>query len=329
MRKPWVLVLMLLPWLSASAQENRGVPFTLPDEGSATDASGSPAPQDKKQGTEVIITADKLQDELPTGPTNKPMWTDHRPSPQTRVYLQVDSGEVEFEQWVEIRINRDPSVPTEVRLSEEFEFGLGNRFQLDLYANTVFESAGGLSTLAIRSWAAELRYALADWGVIFGNPTLYLEYILWNNQPDGHGDGASGSLEGKLLLGDEIAPGWHWGSNLFYEHTFNGSVLETGGTLSVMRTIVDRVLSGGIAVLYVYESDGAPLVPGSGRVRTHGLYLGPSIQVKLAPYQSEVESNGAKVKVTKSRGHLDLEPVFGLTNEADRARVLIVFGWDF
>src|SRR5437763_1710498 len=70
--------------------------------------------QDKKQEPkeEVVISrAYKLQDELPVGDYRRPMWTLHRVSPQTRIYLQVDSGEVEFEQWLDIRISkaRNPS----------------------------------------------------------------------------------------------------------------------------------------------------------------------------------------------------------------------------
>ncbi|HEV3026157.1 MAG TPA: hypothetical protein VG457_01210, partial [Planctomycetota bacterium] len=208
--------------LSAQAQDSSLPSLTLRDERGEPDPlrAGTPDSQsDSKQDTTVVVPGYKLQDELPIGPTNKPMWTGSRPSPTTRIYLQVDPGEVEFEQWFDIRINKDHQVPTEVRMSEEFEFGLGSRFQLDLYANTVFESSGQSSTTAIRSWAGEIRYALADWGVLWGNPTLYLEYIIWNNQPDAHADGAAASLEGKLLLGDDLGNGWRWGSNFFYEHT--------------------------------------------------------------------------------------------------------------
>ncbi|HVR86767.1 MAG TPA: hypothetical protein VMU54_20760 [Planctomycetota bacterium] len=318
--------------LSAQAQDSSSPSLNLLDEKGVPGPLQTASPDDQadsKQDTTVIVPGHKLQDELPVGPTNKPMWTGSRPSPTTRIYLQVDPGEVEFEQWFDIRINKDHQVPTEVRMSEEFEFGLGSRFQLDLYANTVFESSGQNSTTAIRSWAGEIRYALADWGVLWANPTLYLEYIIWNNQPDAHADGAAASIEGKLLLGDELGNGWRWGSNLFLEHTMNGSVLETGLTLSVMRTIVDRLLSAGFASEYVYESDGRPLLATPQHFRTRGMYLGPSLQLRFGPYPAEVESNGVQTKITKTKGHLDLEPIFGLTGESDRARVMAVFGWDF
>lgn len=285
--------------------------------------------QEQGKGEETrTVKGDKLEDELPTGPYRRPVWTLHRVSPQTRIYLQVDPGEVEFEQWVDIRVSKDHRKGNEVRLSEEFEFGLGSRFQLDLYANSVFEGSGQTSTLAIRSWAAELRYALADWGVIPGNPTLYFEYILWNNNPADNtpGDQATSSVEPKLLLGGELAPGWHWGSNFFYERTLNESVREHGVTMSVIHTIVDKVFSVGLTTEFKYESD---QVPGGTRDRTHQLYIGPSFQLRMAPVVSEVEVDGVKTRVTRPRAHLDVEPIFGCTGESDRAQIVLVFGWDF
>lgn len=295
-------------------------------------AGGDPETQDDKKQKEgdVIIHAEKPTDDLPVGPYRRPYWTVKRASPTTRIYIQVDPGEVEFEQWVDIRPRQyggfgQPKISA-VRMSEEFEFGLGARFQLDLYANTIFERQGQFSTLEIRSWSAELRYALADWGVIPANPTLYLEYILWNNQPGAEADGAPASLEGKLLLGDDLGDFWHWGSNLFCEHTLNGSVLETGVTLSVFRTIIDGRLSAGAATQFVYESDANP---GNVHVRSRGLYIGPNLQYRFALREVEEEQNGVKTKIMRPRAHLDLEPLIGVTHETDEARVQIVFGWDF
>lgn len=287
--------------------------------------------QKKKQDDQtVVIQGQTLSDNLPVGPYNRPFWTKNRPSPTTRIYLQVDPGEVEFEQWVDIRPRQYAPPGQEkvsaTRLATEFEFGLGSRFQLDLYMNSIFERQGQNSTLEIRSWSAEIRYALADWGVIPTNPTFYLEYILWNNQAGAEADNATSSLEGKLLLGDDFGDAWHWGSNLFIEHTLNASVLETGVTLSVFRTLIDGKLSGGIAMQYVYESDQNP---GGTHTRLHGFYVGPSLQYRFAPYEVEEESGGVKAKRTRTRAHLDVEPLFGVTTQSDEARIMLVFGWDF
>jgi hypothetical protein len=62
---------------------------------------------------------------------------------------------------------------TEHRVQEEFEIGLPNRFQIDLYVNSEINGDGNWY---YDNFAAEVRYALADWGVIPMNPTLYGEY---------------------------------------------------------------------------------------------------------------------------------------------------------
>ena len=62
-----------------------------------------------------------------------------------------------------------------------------------------------------QSFNVELRWALADWGKIWGNPTLYAEYKFADEHwgPDVY--------EFKLLLGDQFAPRWHWGVNFVWE----------------------------------------------------------------------------------------------------------------
>lgn len=335
MRMIGVVPLFLACSLTAAAQNTIPRKLNLLDDalpGLMAAEEGSAQDKDKQVETRVV-PGDKLDDENPVGPYKRPMWTLHRVSPQTRIYLQVDRGEVEFEQWLDIRLSKARGKKQEdhIRMSEEFEFGLGSRFQLDLYYNTKWvRNSGQNAVLSNRGWAAELRYALADWGVIPGNPTLYLEYILWNNNPnDGApGDGAPASIEPKLLLGGEIAPGWHWGSNFFYERTFNNSVREHGLTASLLHTVVDKLFTVGVTARFVYESDNV----GSDQARTkrsRELYLGPSFQIRMANVEQELEVNGVKTKVTRAKAHLDLEPIFGLTGDSSRVQFLIVFGWDF
>jgi hypothetical protein len=330
MRNSWPVVLLLGMGAVAAAQDSR---FNLLDEKIAPAVLGSEDDQEKDkkpQETEIIIPAEKLKDDQPIGPYRRPVWSLHRPSPQTRIYLQVDPGEVEFEQWLDIRLDKKRSDPDDkIRLSEEFEFGLGSRFQLDLYYNTIFSrNQGRNASLENRSWAAEIRYALADWGVIPGNPTLYLEYILWNNDPNGFGDGATSSIEPKLLLGDDLGNGWHWGMNFFFERTTNDSVREHGVTGSILYTIIDGRLSGGLTTRFVYESDNVN-APQALHVRSREFYVGPNIQFRMAPVETETTIDGKKVKVTKARAHLDIEPIFGCTGDSNRAQIVLIFGWDF
>src|SRR6185295_1478763 len=275
----WFVALVLGSSLGADAQDSVAASFNLLDDPAVE------ADQDKKKDQDVptvVVEAGKLQDELPLGPFRRPAWTLHRVSCTASIYLQVDPGEVEFEQWLDIRLRKKRSQPDDrVRMSQELECGLGGRFQLDLYVNTIFSRNNGQNAgLTTRSWAAEIRYALADWGVIPGNPTFYLEYIMWNNGVDGHGDEATSSIEPKLLLGGEIARGWHWGANFFYEATFNASVREHGVTGSILYTIIDGKFSGGLSVKGVYESDNIN-ADQSKTERSRELYIGPSFQIRM------------------------------------------------
>ena len=326
-----VVALFLASSLSASAQEFAR-PANLLDEKTpkafAWEDDQQNPPEEKRE-----VFGGSLKDELPVGPYNRPIWTLHRMSPQTRIYIQVDPGEVEFEQWLDMRFTktRGKQQEDEIRLSEEFEFGLGSRFQLDLYYNSLWvRNSGTDATLSTRGWAAELRYALADWGVIPGNPTLYLEYILWNNNPnDGvPGDAASASIEPKLLLGGDITRGVYWGANIFYERTFNASVREMGGNVSVLTTVVDGVFIVGLTTKFVYESDNVNSSQALTE-RSRELYIGPAFQVRMAPVEQETLVNGVKTKITRAKAHLDFEPIFGLTGESSRVQALLVFGWDF
>jgi len=332
MRAYGAVAFLLASTLREAAQDSISSKWNLLDDPLPALTGAEDSEQDK-QPEERLVTGDALKDELPVGPYRRPMWTLHRVSPQTRIYLQVDPGEVEFEQWLDIRLTkaRGAKQDDKIRLSEEFEFGLGGRFQLDLYYNTLYSrNHGQNATLLDRSWAAELRYALADWGVIPGNPTLYLEYILWNNNPNDAtpGDQASASIEPKLLFGGEFAPSWHWGANFFYERTFNASVREHGVTFSVLHTVVDKIFTAGFTAKFVYESDNVTSDQ-AGTERSHELYLGPSFQVRMASKEEEMEINGVKTKVTRAKAHLDIEPIFGCTGESSRVQLLLVFGWDF
>src|SRR6185369_13726574 len=139
----------------------------------------------------------------------------------TRVYV-IPEGKVEFEYWYRPTFDGDTR---ETRTLYELEIGLPHRFQLDLYLRSDQENNESFE------WAhqIEVRYALADWGKIWGNPTLYLEYINHEDGPD--------QIEPKLLLGGEIAPRWHWGVNVQaememggdreYEYEINGGVSYT------------------------------------------------------------------------------------------------------
>ena len=83
---------------------------------------------------------------------------------------------------------------------EEIEIGLPHRFQVDLYETWAVDQDRRVQQDEV---SAEVRYALADWGKIPLNPTLYLEYEQHDHNPN--------TLEGKLLLDTDLSTRWHWG----------------------------------------------------------------------------------------------------------------------
>jgi hypothetical protein len=114
--------------------------------------------------------------------------------------------------------------------------------------------------------------------------------------------------EFKLLLGDQIAPGWHWGVNFVWEAEIGG---EREQEFQITGGLSYSVLDGkvGIGVEALYDRD---------TVRYHRgepddlVAFGPSLQFRL----------------TRNL-HVDLNCMFGLNNVTDRQIAYLVIGYDF
>jgi hypothetical protein len=244
----------------------------------------------------ITVEADRgseLREEERIGTYGQPRWTAHRRFPTTRVYV-VPQGEIEFEEWLRVQTPREGDVEFEHR--QEMEIGLPWRFQLDLYLierHAKHESAKF-------DQAVELRWALADWDRIPGNPALYAEFI---NRED-----APTKVELKLLLGGEIAPRWHWGANPVWERETSGDrTNEFEMTLGLSYTVVDEHLSvgaeGKFAVANTKDDRGS---------WEHDVRLGPSVQFRPIPAL-----------------HIDVAPLFGLDDESHESDVFVVIGYEF
>ena len=144
-----------------------------------------------------------LTEEQPADETGRPEWTSARLFPGTPVYIQKVPWEVGIESWWRLKHRRDGTIAH--RLLQEVEIGRTGRMQLDLYTDHEGRNDGRFH---FQSFNVELRYALADWGKIWGNPTIYAEYKFADKHwgPDVY--------EFKLLFGDQLAPRWHWGAEL-------------------------------------------------------------------------------------------------------------------
>ncbi len=176
-----------------------------------------------------------LREEQRVGAYKQPRWATRRLFGQTRVYVRP-AGQVNYEFWYTPKFALDNFGQPRLRHQHEIEIGLGHRLQLDLYVEMQQQNWSGDTEL--RKNKIELRYALADWGELWGNPTVYLEY----------GQNRSGppTIEGKLLLGDEITTRWHWGANLVLERQMGAErEHEYALTLGVSRVMVDAKLALG------------------------------------------------------------------------------------
>lgn len=236
-----------------------------------------------------------LREEDRVGSYAQPRWTTKRLFPSTRVYV-VPEGKFEFEHWTRVKVP-DAGRST-VETQYEVEIGLPGRFQIDLYAVT--EKSGSEGELDVSEQKYELRYALADWGQLWMNPTLYIEYVSRNAAAD--------KAEYKLLLGDEIAPGWHFGSNFVFEHELGGAgENEYGLTMGVSHPIVDSKFALGVemkAALIDVHADRGEF--------TKELEIGPSM--RWQPVENL---------------HIDVAPLVGIGPDSRAADLFFVLGWEF
>lgn len=244
---------------------------------------------------DLQVRKSSLSEEAALEPYGAPEWTEARRFPTTRVYLQQSPGGMGVEQW--IRSKYYDGERGKHRIQQEFEVGLPHRMQLDLYVNSEINENG---TWYYDNFATELRYALADWGKIPMNPTVYGEYKLK--------DEGANVAEVKLLLGDELAKGWHWGVNGAYEWDLGGEkTKEYAVSAALSHTLVDRKFSLGGELAYASES-----VEGERGNPENSLIAGPSLQWRPT---HDV--------------HVDVVPLFGLSDDAPDLTTYLVIGYDF
>jgi hypothetical protein len=243
----------------------------------------------------VTVVGEKpsdLREEDRVGSYGQPRWTATRRFPGTRVYV-VPEGKIEFEYWLRPTINKDGS--TDTRSLYELEMGLPKRFQLDLYLRTDQEGDGRHAA------GGRLKCgAFADWGKIWGNPTVYFEYVMLEDRPD--------KIEPKLLLGGELAPRWHWGANLVAEIELGGERShEYQLTGAISYTLIDSKFSVGAESQLIMTD----VAGDRGNFDTEVL-LGPSIQFRPLPQMT-----------------INFAPLVGLTDDSPDAQIYLNLGWEF
>ncbi|MBL9142842.1 MAG: transporter [Verrucomicrobiaceae bacterium] len=229
-----------------------------------------------------------------TGAYNQPGWVQRRPFPTTRVHIQRNPGEITVEQWMRWR-NKDGE--NKFRFSEEIEFGLPGRIQLDFYYDWTVED----SKADHLDVAGEIRWAPADWGELPLNPAFYLEYKLTDD--DRGGD----VIEPKILIGDDFGDGWHWGMNFVYERELSGEKAEEIAITNAISKTITESLSLGMEMAWKRET-----VDGSRNDPEQKFIIGPQLQWRP----------------TKSM-HIDIAGLFGCTEDSPDFEGWLIVGFDF
>jgi len=208
--------------------------------------------------------------------------------------------------------------------TQEVEIGLPYRFGVAV-ENTVEAFRGHTQE---RTFSVEGRYALADWNKIPLNPTIFVEYkfglgdILHDEGPPeplpkgeaeeflAEHEPLPDAFEVRLLLAQDFGERVEWALNGFFEQEVGGDRgREYGFAQSAMVPIIlpqERLKAGVEMQLTTFTDKGIRGDP------SYRFVIGPSIAWK-------------PTKNTR----LDVSPLFGVTDDAPRASVFVVFSMLF
>ena len=232
--------------------------------------------------------------------------------------------------------------PSDNSLTQEVEIGLPYRFGVAFENQIEFAN----SDVSNRSFSIEGRYALADWGKIPLNPTIFAEYkigtgeILRDEGPaeedmmmmdegmrrlrkaeedmGDEGDMAAGkgrpdqpdAYEFRLLLSEEIAKNVEWAFNAFLENETSGDRGREWGfaqSIQVPILLPRERLKAGVEMQYTNFT-----VKDTRGDPSHRFVIGPSISYKPT-----------------ARMRFDIAPLFGATEDAPDVQLFAVFSYVF
>ena len=248
----------------------------------------------EEESDEVIVSASGLVEEDRVGPNEQPRWTTRRRFPTTRAYV-LEPFQIEAETWWRGKFRKNGE-GTDHRFQQEIGIGLPYRLQLDIYESFEDPHDGDFGHSAVQ---VEVRWALAKWGRIPLNPTIYVEHVANRGGPD--------AIELKLLLAEELGRGWHWAINFIYEQVTGGERdRELAISTAVSYTLLDDRLSVGLEIKFENAS-----VAGARGDSENELLIGPSVQWILSP-----------------RVHVAFAPLIGVTSDSPRVEAYLVVGFD-
>ncbi len=296
---------MIQRLLIAAALAAVSAPMALPALADPTlPADESPRRSFELPAIQVEGHSPFLKEEEYIGAYQQPRWTATRAFTTTRAYV-AQEGQVTLEGWARTTIDRHADAngnrQHEERYLQEVTIGLPNRVQLDFYLRQDHDSAAHDTSLAGQF---EARYALADWGKIWGNPTLYLEYIARDkDNPD--------VIEPKLLFCGELAPRWHWATNFALEAETGGARShEWGWSGALAYSVIDSKLTLG-AESIIHATDEVDAATHSRTGLTYEFMVGPSMKWKPTPATM-----------------VNFTPLVGLGGHSPRAQIYLNVGWE-
>jgi len=264
---------------------------------------------------EVTVEAVRPSDEL-IGPYNQPRWAARgRFSSTTDVYVLPP---YEFD----IDLDYTGTIPkhgqTQNLFTQEFELGLPHRFQIAYENNFVLEKDHSQFT----EQTIEGRYALADWGKLPLNPTLFTEYHFgvgkdYEDADDSSGDADDASsavpripdsIELRLLMGGQFGRNYQWAFSIYHEFDMGGELeRETGFNQALIYSIHDEYLKVGLESQFIFRTDGEP----QSRPQ-YEFDIGPSFTWKPSALT-----------------RLDVAALFGTTNDSPALSIFAVFSIAF
>ncbi len=252
----------------------------------------------KSEYETTVIESKRLKDSDKVGSYNQPVWTTKRRFPTTRVYV-LPENRVQFEYWLLMEGNLGGDSDPKYTGIYEIEFGLGQRLMGDFYLKTI--QNGSSSPIDILSQSIELRYAFFDWGRVFGNPTVYMEWIRQSDKPQ--------KGEVKILLGDEINSRLFWGLNIAFEREFGSKTAnEYGLSGGIAYSIIDGYLSTGIEMKVAAEDE-----QGSRFDFLEKKFLiGPSLLYKPIPVVNLILTPLFGVKMEKENGEEESKGIYAI-----------------
>jgi hypothetical protein len=229
----------------------------------------------------------------------RPEWVAARPFGESDVYV-LPKGVSAF--VVGLRPTRPMSGATSTESAYRADFGLPARFQLGVHATGRAEGRDE-AIGNIDAQALEMRWAFAEWGRVWGNPTVEIGWTEASRGPD--------VATVKLLLGGGQANGWRWGSNVILSR-------QAGGEREVERAVTAgaayapaRLVSIGAEARFAL-TDRLVAGGGSRTVPSHEILAGPSLQFRPV-----------------RRLFIDLAPLYGATSDSSRSRTTLLAGWIF